>query len=131
MTKTLFHVTLMFIVTLSSHSVAYGEEKANTSNVDILRGIISHLNIKKPESDLANNLKNGDKRFIGINGYTCVVPGITESNSVLVSAYGIHCLRGTSDAIDSFEHAQLMSIAIQYAKQYNKLLINNLSENLP
>jgi hypothetical protein len=90
---------------------------------DDSKATLATLNLANPVSDLEANLAKQDRHFIGTNGYTCWAPGIDDSdeNHRLVNslAYGLKCLAGTCDALESDEHLALVNIAEGYAKAYN------------
>ena len=45
--------------------------QADNSQAAILAETLSHLNQKAPAADLEQNIKVGDYRFVGVNGYSC------------------------------------------------------------
>ncbi len=83
------------------------------------------LDTADPQSDLSSALARGDRRFIGVGGYTVVTPGVEHS---LASRYGIRYLAGTTDSILGSEHARLQHLAMSYAERYNKLLFERLKQ---
>jgi len=92
--------------------------------VQALKATLATLNLADPIADLEANLAKQDKRFIGINGYTCTAPGINDEDYdeyklVQSSSYGLKCLAGTSDVIESNEHMRLINQAETYARTYN------------
>ena len=95
-------------------SCTQNSKKTNISekdtNTTILSNTISLLNIEDPRSDVLKNTKNGDNRFIGLTGYACFAPGVAQHEQKLIKQYGIHCLEGTSDAIESIEHGKLINV---------------------
>ena len=101
------------------------------TNVEILSITITQLNIEDPKTDLLIHTKKGDNRFIGIIGYACFAPGVAQNHQYLTKMNGIHCLEGTSDAIENMEHGKLIGVASEYAKKYNKLLIKVMSGEEP
>ena len=97
-----------------------------SSAVGTLRHTLSELNIDSPREDLRKNRSRGDNRFVGINGFTCLPPGLDDKEIALVRKYGLRCLEGTSDMIEGKEHEKLLSRAIAYATAYNKTLFLEL-----
>jgi hypothetical protein len=85
-----------------------------------------------PSVDLQEAWQKGDLRFIGVNGYVGgQVLGIRDQNfNPFVRRYGVKVIPGTGDAITSEEQLQLQTIASQYAKRYNQLLLRKL-QSLP
>jgi hypothetical protein len=100
-----------------------------TSGTAILKTTLRALNTEDPAADLRTNIGNGDYRFIDIYGFVCYPPGVTEQELPLVSKYGMRALDGTSDAIESDEHAALMRKAVKYAETYNELLVHEVSQH--
>ena len=89
-------------------------------NAALLATTLGSLHLSDPTVDLDANLKRGDVRFVGVYGFSCVAPGVEEEAAT--SRYGINCLAGTSDAIESTEHAALIQRARDYAERYNSEL---------
>ncbi|MES3021900.1 MAG: hypothetical protein V4857_09995 [Pseudomonadota bacterium] len=82
--------------------------------------IVATFNIKDPASDARMNIANGDKRLIGICGYSCAVPGRDgDALRPLVKRFGLRVLEGTSCVIEGPEHATLHSLAVGYGIAYN------------
>ena len=77
-----------------------------------------------PQRDISSALARGDRRFIGVGGYTLDTPGVEHS---LASRYGIRYLP-TTDSISGPEHARLHQLALSYAERYNKLLLERLKQ---
>jgi hypothetical protein len=94
-------------------SASHGEEA-------ILRTTLSHLNLRDPRQDAKDHVASGDLRPVGLNGYTCSVPG-SKGNS-RPPKVGIRCLDGTSDFVESQEHGHLIEVARAYAIAYNEAL---------
>ena len=84
---------------------------------------------KDPKLDVAVAIKGGDFRFYAVNGFASgMVPG-TDQNGVdadVILLYGTQTIAGTTDAIDSDSHAELIEHAREYARAYNKLLLEYL-----
>jgi len=79
-----------------------------------------------PQRDLAAALARGDRRFVGVYGYSADVPGVDSPDQGLLKRYGVRYLRGTSDAMTSQEDERLNKLAHRYAKKYNGLLLQHL-----
>lgn len=114
--------------TTPAHSPDFGKHTptdrvpgAASRRAEVLMATLATLNLADPVADLDANLAKQDKRFIGINGYTCDAPGISNDDYQLVhsSIYGLKCLEGTSDAIQSDADGALLLRADAYAKTYN------------
>jgi hypothetical protein len=92
----------------------------------VLAATLASLNLKNPVADLDANVAKGDLRFIGINGYSCNAPGVDkdEDDRLVTSArYGLRCLSGTGDVLESDKHKALVDKALEYAREYNKTLL--------
>jgi hypothetical protein len=81
------------------------------------------LDSADPHRDLNDALARGDTRFVGVYGYTAVIPGVERSE---VIRHGVRYRRGTSDALEGREHARLNRLAFEYARQYNETLAKHL-----
>jgi hypothetical protein len=104
-----------------------GAPSSQLSDEKVLRATLAALNLSDPVTDLDANLAKQDRRFIGVNGYTCTAPGVFDADGALVKLYGLRCLSGTSDAIQSTRHEALVAQAKQYASTYNVELQRRLS----
>jgi hypothetical protein len=90
-----------------------------------LRETLSHVSLETPIVDLDRYLALGDKRFVCVRGYTSIAPGVDDASD-LTERYGMRCLDGTSDGIESAEHEKLMASAYRYARIYNAELIRRI-----
>lgn len=89
--------------------------------VEVLRKQLSTLDLKHPGREAQTHFKNGDKRFVAVQGYTYECPGVKDP--AFVQAYGFRILRGTSDISEGKEYKHLNAVARAYAKAYNKELL--------
>ena len=89
-------------------------------NEQTLRATLRSLNLQNPASDAMVNFGKGDLRLIGVNGFTCSLPGrpvlVQEE---LAQKNGMYCLEGTSDV----GLRQLNQQARAYALHYNAALL--------
>lgn len=114
------------LVCIALPGVSYSKEQFELSGGSphheeaILSTTLSHLNLKDPGQDAKEHVASGDLRPIGLNGYTCSVPG-PKGNS-LPPKVGIRCLDGTSDVVESQKHGYLLEVARAYAIAYNEAL---------
>ena len=92
----------------------------------LLAKTLATLNLSSPIADLDVNWDRKDFRFVGINSYTCMAPGIGGADTALPQRYGLHCLFGTSDFLESRTHAALMTEARRYAARYNAELVRRI-----
>jgi len=80
---------------------------------------VEHAN---PTKELAVNIKKGAIFFLGVNGYTTVVPGVTDYDSRFSKNIPVRVIAGTTDAFKNEEEKRLNQIALAYATRYNELL---------
>lgn len=111
--------------TASNESVVGPGTKALTAT-------LATLNLANPIKDLNANLKRNDRRFIGVASYACDAPGVRGSDEPLTrsATYGLRCLEGTGDIIESNEHLLLIDKARAYALAYNKELLRRIHAGL-
>jgi outer membrane lipoprotein LolB len=118
------------ILLLSLHCLLAGaDDRIEVKTpVEVLSETLASLNLANPTADLEANLSKGDRRFIGINGYTCTTPGANNEEYSLVHSaqYGLRCLAGTSDNIESEHHKVLIEEATDYARKYNTELLRRI-----
>ena len=121
-------VTILF----ANLTVQASDQVAHRNNAAVLAATLAKLNLQNPLKDLKANLKHGDKRFIGVNGYTCDAPGAAVEDQRIVSSprFGLNCLDGTSDVTGSEEHFRLIQKATDYASAYNKELLRRIHAGL-
>ena len=93
-------------------------EKLDSKNqLETVHEVMGWLYEANPEHDVRAAIENGDFRFMGVYDYSIVVPRIDIN--CLDYEKDINPIKGTSDAIESYEHAKLNSIARVYAGEYN------------
>lgn len=82
-----------------------------------------------PVLDWQKAKKSKDMKFIGLFGFTLLVPGVEKGQfNAYVKANGVHAIKGTSDARTSEEQSILQDKARAYAEKYNRLLLKYLQE---
>lgn len=91
-----------------------------TEQVAILKTYLLPINLEAPEEDLKARIKHHDNRFIAIGGFRVTYPGLTDKE--LLCKYGFRYIIGTSDALESREHRDLIQAFSRYAAKYNKAL---------
>jgi len=101
-----------------------------TSQVCELTETLASLNLENPIVDLERNLRLGDRRFIGINGYACFAPGAERAEEPWSPKFGRRCLAGTSDAVEGEAHLALIAKATKYAQGYNAELLRRIRAGL-
>lgn len=99
---------------------------AAMSQAALLAKTLATLNLSSPIADLDANWDRKDHRFVGINSYSCMAPGIGGADTALPQRYGLRCLFGTSDFLESRAHAALMAEARRYAARYNAELARRI-----
>ncbi len=122
-------ITLCGVTGLSlaiAHDDASAVPTPTMSQAALLAETLATLNLASPVADLNANLERKDFRFVGVNSYTCMAPGLGGIDSELPQQYGLRCLFGTSDFIESHEHAALMTAALRYAYRYNTELARRI-----
>jgi hypothetical protein len=77
-----------------------------------------------PVADATKALAQSDHRLLGVYGITLVLPGTDSAAGPTYAAlYGLRPIEGTSDAIESPRHAQLVQEATDYAARYNSYVL--------
>jgi hypothetical protein len=111
---------------------AAANDSAAGPGTKTLTATLATLNLASPTSDLDANLKQSDRRFIGVASYACDAPGVRGSDEPLTrsATYGLRCLEGTGDIIESGEHLRLIQKARDYALAYNKELLRRIHAGL-
>lgn len=99
--------------------------KAGPGTVQLL-STLSKMNLVNPIADLDANLATGDRRFIGINSYSCSEPGVANSDQDAVDRFHSHCLEGTGDVIEGNLDWALTDAATAYATKYNTELLRRI-----
>ena len=90
---------------------------------------LHRLQSAEPQADLEAASKRGDFRFIGLMGYSLIVPGIKEKEfyDKYRSEFGVRIIPGTSDFMEIPEQLELASVGGKYAEQYNRLLLKKIA----
>lgn len=88
------------------------------------------LKTKDAQNDAKKAYLRNDFRFIGINGYTLQVPGISYAN-IKNYDYGTIIVPGTSDAICDAKQKHFIENATLYAKKYNQEILYLLKRGNP
>ncbi|MCL6416909.1 hypothetical protein MIB92_14705 [Aestuariirhabdus sp. Z084] len=84
-----------------------------------------------PIEDALEAIDNKDYRFMAVYGYSLSIPSVP--NKCFSSWEEIESktkpIKGTSDAIENYEHAKLNLIAREYAERYNVQLFFYLKDS--
>jgi hypothetical protein len=124
-----FRVGAMLGMVFFAYAASLASEPQR-NNAVVLAATLAKLNLENPIKDLNANLKRGDKRFVGLNAYTCDAPGVTGADRQFPNKLGLNCLDGTSDVVGSDEHLALIEKATAYALAYNKELLRRIHGGL-
>lgn len=85
-----------------------------------LESTLASLDLGNPDSDATRNFDKGDFRLVGVNGFTCYLPGTRDpAQEELARENGVRCLDGTSDT----GSRKLNRQAAVYARRYNEALV--------
>jgi hypothetical protein len=96
---------------------------ADTGRATCLK-LASHDPSNAPSDALAA-FARGERRLMGVYGYTGIVPGAEEVN--LPVTY----IEGTSDMIESAECERLNPLAHQYAENFNRRMLAAIRDTSP
>jgi hypothetical protein len=118
----LYASILLFII-----NIPYTQ--ASNTMETTLRNALQVLNLDNPKEDLTTKIGRDDLRFIGLYGYAVFFPGVNQKDYPLIDKYGILMIEGTSDAIESEEHAELIDKAILYGEIYNTALLSHIKKH--
>jgi hypothetical protein len=126
-----FYLLSAFVL-LGMVAAAASSDGAVGPGTKALTATLATLNLGNPIKDLDANLKRSDRRFIGVASYACDAPGVRGSDEPLTrsAAYGLRCLEGTGDIIESDEHLRLIRKATDYALAYNTELLRRIHAGL-
>lgn len=114
---------LIVLTAILGVSGCANEQKSKCQGVD-LSGLLA-LKKSDPIADEAKAFASHDYRFVGVNGYVVVVPGMEEGDP-LVRKHGKRIIEGTTDAPCDKEHSLLVGSAQKYAITYNRKLATDL-----
>lgn len=148
------HLTIISNIAFAqeaSHIIFFYRPYTDSSETNLYEKITSkfdyntqYYNIKGSNiiNDLDIALKHNDYRFISIQGFTYVFPGLMgyikdkkgnetfgylKNNAKYLKKYKFKVIQGTSDAIDSSK-PPLQNVAGDYAEKYNKALLVKIKE---
>lgn len=75
----------------------------------------------KPDRDFQSAVERKDFRYMGLYSYSLYVPGVDPS--CVSSKNDIKPIEGTSDVVLGYEHAKLIAIAGEYARDFNTRML--------
>ncbi len=96
---------------------AFAECGVSVAEISALRELLR----SKPTLMAQSAIAQGDANFLGVAGYSVVVPGI-DSSGCFVDRTFVRLVPGTTDAICSAEHVQLIRSATAFAAEYNGVI---------
>lgn len=106
---------------VSTISFAADTEKAN------LKATIKKLETSNVNKDVEKAIKQGDWRFIGVNGYTTIIPGTEDKDAKTIKKFGVRVIEGTSDFVENDDIRRLNTIGRKYATEYNRALLQKIN----
>lgn len=101
------------VLLLGLSAASYSGVASRNDSTATLSRTLATLNLSDPFADLELNLKRGDHRFIGINGYTCMAPGIADTEYQLLRRFGLRWEKASA-----------------YAREYNLELYRRIKKGL-
>jgi hypothetical protein len=113
-------------------AITYANTERGQSNElrRVVHEELGRLRYADPAKDLQVSMQKGDCRFVGLQGFTIYVPGLNEPDLERYRAkYGVNVIKGTSDAIETPEHAELIEVGRDYAEHYNHLLLQKIGSS--
>ena len=117
-----------FFILLNPATLTANHNRSADQNSDFPgRDELRKFSKANPERDFKESMKRSDLQFIGVNGFTTYLPGVSDKHQIqYMNSYGTRIIQGTADAFHSEEHAQLNEKAVEYAKKYNQLLLKHI-----
>jgi len=81
-----------------------------------------------PVRDVNAAAERGDYHFMGLMGYSLIVPGISEeaASKEYMAGYQVKAIPGTSDYFEIPEQKELARLGGKYARRYNELLLEKI-----
>lgn len=83
----------------------------------------SEVNVEMAEADAREGFFRGDKRLLGVSGYSLEVPGTDLSIEEVESKYGINEIKSTGDVISGNVTDEHNAKSKRYAEIYNKTIL--------
>jgi len=124
------HILLLLLSCLA-FGCHKAEPPASSANARIAHPGFEWLNDADPERDLDAALARGDRRFIQCMGVGAYTPRVDHSEP-LVKQRGVRPLGiGATDYSENEEHYRAIQKALDYAQEYNTLLLQKLKDAKP
>ncbi len=120
MRKTILAVCLVGFV----GGVAYlNKPDPKYKSIHVVPNELVRLETADAIKDMQNAVAHNDYKFLAVDGYASMVPGVTEEEyRNILETDEARSIEGTSDCIESDEQLRLQPIAMEYAKNYNVAL---------
>ena len=120
-------VHLLTVLCLASPVRAQiGADSASRRMRQVLTSRADSLARLDPTVELALALRHQDRRFIGIQGYARVAPGVPPNDRLYPKQDAMRVIEGTSDNLWAPEVERLTRIGASYAARYNQMLLREL-----
>lgn len=112
-----------FLIFFISSCGKTDEEKLNLEIIDEMGWLYK----ADPIADAQSFIEKGDFRFRGVYGIARIIPNI-EKKCIDIENDVVY-IKGTSDALETYEHQKLNAIAKIYAETFNIYMLFYLNEN--
>jgi hypothetical protein len=124
-------VALVLVATCSPEERADGRQNAD-STPSLTASDYARAADSLDKADAANHalaaVGNGDRRLLGVQGYSLVIPGVpAQRMEEYTRRLGVRLLKGTSDSWQNEEHKAYNVAAGRYADRYNRALLQMVS----
>jgi hypothetical protein len=84
-----------------------------------------------PENEAAAAIARGDRKFLGVAGYSVEILGVENRIARCnVARDSMNIVRGTSDIILNDHHLELINRAREYAARYNSVIAKSRADEL-
>lgn len=123
MARIIYPTVILGLLFLCSCQSIPARSGAAPSSRPCRRLLTADLSKADPAGDVANAIKAGDMRFIGMNGFTKFVPGL-EYFPELTQKFGVCYIDDLSDSTNQNE--AIVEQCLEYAQIYNLLLFRHL-----
>ena len=120
------HALMTLIATLV---VASGSGCSRSSDIDVedkgLATFLAQANLADPAKDVESALARGDRRLLGLQGFSCSAPGISSESAPKAASLELNCIPGTGDVILKGHEGSRAKVA-SYAMTYNLELMRKI-----
>jgi hypothetical protein len=127
--RTIMNKQIFLMLSFIYPFLIFAQDKPKIEKVELAKQSLSWLKtVANPEKDLIRSLLKGDTSFVGIQGYSVIVPGVKDYYNRFKSKYKVKIIPGTGDAFSTNEEMELQDKAIAYAEKYNICLLKILKQ---